>query len=72
MMKKECWVVIYKEGLLGSLFFGEVKVDFDKMSQFFSSYICEGWEVKIMLVECCCIVLFWLWEVYFFVFECFF
>ena len=25
MMKKECRVVIYKEGLLGSLFFGEAK-----------------------------------------------
>ena len=27
MMKKECRVVIYKEGLLGSLFFGEAKAD---------------------------------------------
>ncbi|HGI6364210.1 TPA: DUF4177 domain-containing protein, partial [Klebsiella pneumoniae] len=26
-MKKECRVVIYKEGLLGSLFFGEAKAD---------------------------------------------
>ena len=34
MMKKECRVVIYKEGLLGSLFFGEAKADPDKMSQF--------------------------------------
>ncbi len=31
MMKKECRVVIYKEGLLGSLFFGEAKADPDKM-----------------------------------------
>ena len=44
MMKKECRVVIYKEGLLGSLFFGEAKADPDKMSQFLSSYTREGWE----------------------------
>ncbi len=43
MMKKECRVVIYKEGLLGSLFFGEAKADPDKMSQFLSSYTREGW-----------------------------
>ncbi len=42
MMKKECRVVIYKEGLLGSLFFGEAKADPDKMSQFLSSYTREG------------------------------
>lgn len=46
MMKKECRVVIYKEGLLGSLFFGEAKADPDKMSQFLSSYTREGWEEK--------------------------
>ena len=51
MMKKECRVVIYKEGLLGSLFFGEAKADPDKMSQFLSSYTREGWEVKTMSVE---------------------
>ena len=48
MMKKECRVVIYKEGLLGSLFFGEAKADPDKMrfQKFLSSYTREGWEVK--------------------------
>lgn len=26
-MKKECRVVLYKEGILGSMFFGEAKAD---------------------------------------------
>lgn len=59
MMKKECRVVIYKEGLLGSLFFGEAKADPDKMSQFLSSYTREGWEVKTMSVERRRTALFW-------------
>ncbi len=64
MMKKECRVVIYKEGLLGSLFFGEAKADPDKMSQFLSSYTREGWEVKTMSVERRRTALFWSREAY--------
>ncbi len=69
MMKKECRVVIYKEGLLGSLFFGEAKADPDKMSQFLSSYTREGWEVKTMSVERRRTALFWSREAYLFVLE---
>lgn len=69
MMKKECRVVIYKEGLLGSLFFGEAKADPDKMSQFLSSYTLEGWEVKTMSVERRRTALFWSREAYLFVLE---
>ena len=69
MMKKECRVVIYKEGLLGSLFFGEAKADPDKMSQFLSSYTREGWEVKTMSVERRRTALVWSREAYLFVLE---
>ena len=69
MMKKECRVVIYKEGLLGSLFFGEAKADPDKMSQFLSSYTREGWEVKTMSVERRRTALFWSREAYLFVLD---
>ena len=68
MMKKECRVVIYKEGLLGSLFC-EAKADPDKMSQFLSSYTREGWEVKTMSVERRRTALFWSREAYLFVLE---
>ena len=69
MMKKECRVVIYKEGLLGSLFFGEAKADPDKMSQFLSSYTREGWEVKTRSVERRRTALVWSREAYLFVLE---
>ncbi|VTN09147.1 Uncharacterised protein [Raoultella terrigena] len=50
-MKKECRVVLYKEGILGSMFFGEAKADPDKMSRFLNEYTMQGWEVKTMSVE---------------------
>lgn len=68
-MKKECRVVIYKEGLLGSMFFGEAKADPDKMSRFLTEYTQQGWEVKTMAVERRRSAWFWSREAYLFVLE---
>ena len=68
-MKNECRVVIYKEGLLGSMFFGEAKADPDKMSRFLTEYTQQGWEVKTMAVERRRSALFWSREAYLFVLE---
>lgn len=68
-MKKEWRVVIYKEGLLGSMFFGEAKADPDKMSRFLTEYTQQGWEVKTMAVERRRSALFWSREAYLFVLE---
>ena len=68
-MKKECRVVIYKEGLLGSMFFGEAKADPDKISRFLTEYTQQGWEVKTMAVERRRSALFWSREAYLFVLE---
>ena len=68
-MKKESRVVIYKEGLRGSMFFGEAKADPDKMSRFLTEYTQQGWEVKTMAVERRRSALFWSREAYLFVLE---
>ncbi|WEF30226.1 DUF4177 domain-containing protein [Klebsiella aerogenes] len=68
-MKKECRVVIYKEGILGSMVFGESKADPDKMSRFLTEYTQQGWEVKAMSVERRRTALFWSREAYLFVLE---
>lgn len=38
-------VDVYKEPLLGSLFFGESKVDPEKFERFLNDYARQGWEV---------------------------
>ncbi|MBI5041929.1 MAG: DUF4177 domain-containing protein [Gammaproteobacteria bacterium] len=48
---KEYKVVIYREGLLGSLFLGESKVDPDNFSEFLNSHAAEGWRVVTMEKE---------------------
>ena len=42
---KEYKVVIYREGILGSLFLGESKVDPDRFGEFLNEYATEGWRV---------------------------
>ncbi len=69
MMKKECRVVIYKEGAAGQSVFGEAKADPDKMSQFLSSYTREGWEVKPCRWSAAVPPCFWSREAYLFVLE---
>lgn len=42
---KEYKVVIYREGILGSLFLGESKVDPDNFTEFLNEYATDGWRV---------------------------
>lgn len=44
-MRKEYRVVVYQEGLLGSLFFGQSKVDPERYSEFLNEHAKEGWRV---------------------------
>lgn len=45
---KEYKVVIYREGLLGSLFLGESKVDPDNFTEFLNEQARKGWRVVTM------------------------
>lgn len=42
---KEYKVVIYQEGMLGSLVFGQSKVDPQRFSEFLNKFAREGWRV---------------------------
>ena len=44
-MRKEYQVLIYQEGLLGSLFFGQSKVDPERYSEFLNEHAKAGWRV---------------------------
>jgi hypothetical protein len=46
--KYEYKVVLYREGMLGSLFLGGSKVDPIKFSEFLNKNGEQGWEVKTM------------------------
>lgn len=48
---KEYKVVIYQEGMLSSLFFGEAKVDPERLSEFLNKHAKEGWRVVTMEKE---------------------
>jgi len=48
---KEYKVVIYREGILGSLFLGESKVDPDRFTEFLNAHAAEGWRVITMEKE---------------------
>lgn len=45
---KQYKVVIYREGMLGSLFFGASKVDPVRFSEFLNKNAAEGWRVVTM------------------------
>lgn len=45
---KEYKVVIYREGILGSLFLGESKVDPERFTEFLNEHAAEGWRVITM------------------------
>lgn len=45
---KEYQAVIYREGILGSLFLGESKVDPDRFTEFLNEYAADGWRVVTM------------------------
>ena len=48
MANKEYKVVVYREGVLSSLFFGSAKIDPEKFSKFLNNNAQDGWQVKTM------------------------
>lgn len=48
---KEYKVVIYREGVLGSLLLGESKVDPDRFTEFLNEHAAGGWRVITMEKE---------------------
>lgn len=45
---KEYKAVIYSEGILGSLFLGESKVDPERFTEFLNEHAADGWRVVTM------------------------
>lgn len=50
-MAREYKAVVYQEGMLGSLFLGESKVDPRKLTDFLNTQAREGWRVVTMEKE---------------------
>lgn len=42
---KQYKAIVYSEGILGSLFLGQSKVDPERFSEFLNEYAAEGWRV---------------------------
>ena len=57
-------VVIYREGMLGSLLLGGSKVDPIKFTDFLNSNASEGWKVVTMEKDIRRMLLFWKRESY--------
>ncbi len=57
-------VVIYQEGMLGSLFLGQSKINPLKFSDFLNENASEGWEVVTMEKDIRRMLLFWKREAY--------
>jgi len=66
---KEYKVVIYQEGMIGSLFLGASKVDPVRFSQFLNRNAQEGWRVVTMEKDIRRMLLFWSREAYLVVME---
>ena len=47
-MTKEYKVIVYREGLIGSLILGESKVNPERFSAFLNAHAREGWRVVTM------------------------
>jgi hypothetical protein len=62
-------VVIYQEGLLGSMFLGGSKVDPVKFSEFLNRNASEGWRVVTMEKDMRRTLLFWKREAYLVIME---
>ncbi|HLD23500.1 MAG TPA: DUF4177 domain-containing protein [Sulfuricurvum sp.] len=63
-MAKEYKVVIYQEGMLGSLILGSSKVNPVKFSEFLNFNARDGWEVVTMEKDIRRMLLFWKREAY--------
>ena len=57
-------VVVYQEGLFGSLFLGDSKVDPVKLSEFLNRNAAEGWRVQTMEKDIRRMLLFFKREAY--------
>ena len=66
---KQYKVVIYQEGMLGSLFLGASKVDPDRFSDFLNKHAREGWRVVTMEKDIRRMLLLWAREAYLVVME---
>lgn len=66
---KQYKVVIYREGMLGSLLLGGSKVDPVKFSEFLNKNASEGWRVVTMEKDIRRMLLLWKREAYLVVME---
>jgi len=66
---KQYKVVIYQEGMLGSLFLGASKVDPERFSTFLNKNAAQGWRVVTMEKDQRRMLLFWSREAYLVVME---
>lgn len=62
-------VVIYQEGMLGSLFLGASKVDPVKFTDFLNKNASQGWQVVTMEKDIRRMLLFWKREAYLVIME---
>lgn len=69
MSRREYQVIIYQEGLLGSLFFGQSKVDPERFSDFLNRHAADGWRVVTMERESRRTLLLWQREAFMVVLE---
>ena len=51
--------VVYREGLIGSLFLGQSKIDPGNFTQFLNEYAAQGWRVVAIEREMRRMLLFW-------------
>jgi Domain of unknown function (DUF4177) len=66
---KEYKVVVYQEGMLGSMLLGASKVDPERFSQFLNKNAAEGWRVVTMEKDIRRMLLLWTREAYLVVME---
>jgi hypothetical protein len=66
---KEYKVVVYQEGMLGSLFLGASKVDPERFSDFLNKNAKQGWRVITMEKDIRRMLLLWTREAYMVVME---
>jgi Domain of unknown function (DUF4177) len=66
---KEYKVVIYQEGMLGSLVLGEAKVDPENFTEFLNDFAQKGWRVITMEKEIRRMLGFWSREAYLVILE---
>lgn len=62
-------VVVYQEGMLGSLFLGSSKVDPVRFSNFLNQNAKDGWRVVTMEKDIRRMLLFWTREAYMVILE---